>query len=69
MSSVQTLRHILMAGAAVAAVLGLVTGRLLVAVIMALGFLAHLAMTVHLRRTGAIPATTGGAGAPPSDLS
>jgi hypothetical protein len=69
MSSVQTLRHILMAGAAFAAVLGLLTGQMLVAVIMGLGFLAHLALSVHLRRTGAIPPPQTGTPAPPTHLS
>jgi hypothetical protein len=70
MTSVQTLRHILMGGAAVAAVIGLVTGQMLVAVVMGVGFLAHLALSVHLRRTGALPPTAGSAtaAAPPADL-
>lgn len=71
MTSVQTLRHILMGGAAVAAVVGLVTGQMLVAVVMGVGFLAHLAMTVHLRRTGALASGTPGApgsAVPPADL-
>jgi hypothetical protein len=55
MSSVQTMRMILTAGAALAAVVGLFTGQLLVAAVMGFGVLAHLAMSVHLRRTGALP--------------
>jgi hypothetical protein len=57
MSSVQSMRMILTAGAAVAAVAALVTGRLLVATVMGFGVLAHLAMSRHLRRTGALPPT------------
>jgi hypothetical protein len=54
-SSVQAMRMILTAGAAIAAVVGLLTGQLLVASVMGFGVLAHLAMSVHLRRTGALP--------------
>jgi hypothetical protein len=53
-SSVQAMRMILTAGAALAAVVGFLTGQLLVAAVMAVGVAAHLAMSVYLRRTGAI---------------
>lgn len=55
MSSVQAMRMILTAGAALAAVVGLLTGQVLVAVVMGVGVVAHLAMSVHLRRSGALP--------------
>jgi hypothetical protein len=55
MSSVQAMRMILTAGAALAAIVGLVTGQLLVAAVMGIGVVAHLAMSVHLRRSGALP--------------
>lgn len=54
MSSVQAMRMILTAGAALAAVVGLFSGRLLVAAVMGVGVVAHLAMSWHLRRTGAL---------------
>jgi hypothetical protein len=48
------MRMILTAGAAVAAVVGFFSGQLLVATIMTIGVVAHLAMSVHLRRRGAL---------------
>ncbi len=54
MSSVQAMRMILTAGAALAAVVGFLSGQLLVATVMTVGVAAHLAMSVYLRRTGAI---------------
>jgi hypothetical protein len=53
-SSVQTMRMILTAGAALAAVVGFFSGQYLVAAIMGFGVVLHLAMSVHLRRSGAL---------------
>jgi hypothetical protein len=68
MSSIQTLRHILMGGAALAAVVGFATGQMLVAVVMGLGFLAHLALSVHLRRTGVLTPKPAAPAIPPHEL-
>lgn len=54
MSSVQAMRMILTAGAALAAVVGFLTGQLLVAAVMSFGVVAHLVMSVHLRKVGAL---------------
>lgn len=55
MSSVHTMRMILTAGAALTAVVALFLGHLMVAGVMGVGVAAHLAMSVYLRRTGALP--------------
>jgi hypothetical protein len=53
-SSVHAMRMILTAGAALTAVVALFFGNLLVATVMGIGVAAHLAMSVYLRRIGAL---------------
>lgn len=68
MSSIQTLRGILVAGAAIAGVIGLFTGRYGVALYMALAVAVHGGFTVYLRRRmAAAPAGPAAAAGPPTD--
>lgn len=64
MSSIQTLRAILVAGAALAGVVALFMGQYGVAVYMALAVAIHGGFTVYLRRRMAQPAVQ----APPDSL-
>jgi uncharacterized membrane protein len=68
MSSIQTLRGILVAGAAIAGVIGLFMGRYGVALYMALAVAVHGGFTVYLRRrTAAASTTSAPAAGPPAD--
>jgi hypothetical protein len=63
-SSIQTLRGILIAGAALAGVIGLIAGQTSVAVFMAIGVTIHLAFSQYLKRRVA-PRAAGVQPAPP----
>lgn len=68
MSSIQTLRGILVAGAALAGVIGLFTGQYGVALYMALAVAVHGGFTVYLRRrTAAAPTASAVPAGPPAD--
>ncbi len=58
MESVNHLRMVLVAGAAIAAVWAIVVGQPVAAAVLALAVVVHGGLTLHLRRTTPAPAKT-----------